>query len=59
VGWRHLPLTIGPTLPAERGFAACARVGVSPNYFVGRYLMGDKSIPFRENVDAADRELRR
>ena len=43
----------------ERGFAACARVGVSPHYFVGRYLVGDKTIPFREDVDAAYRELGR
>lgn len=48
-----------PAKLIERGFAACARVGVSPDYFVGRYLVGDKTIPFREDVDAAYRELGR
>lgn len=37
----------------ERGLQACARVGVHHSYFIGRYLQGDKTIPFREDVNAA------
>lgn len=37
----------------ERGLQACARVGVHHSYFVGRYLDGDKTIPFREDVNEA------
>jgi len=40
----------------ERGFRACEFVGVSPDYFVRRYLeKGD--VPFREDVDEAFRDL--
>jgi len=48
-----------PVKLVERGFAACAEAGVDPGYFVRRYLTGDKSVPFREDVDAAYRVLPR
>ena len=48
-----------PVKLIERGFAACAQVGVDPSYFVRRYLDGVKSVPFREDVDAAYRGLPR
>ena len=48
-----------PVKLIERGFAACAQVGVDPSYFIRRYLVGDKSVPFREDVDAAYRDLPR
>lgn len=41
----------------RKGIQACEHVGVDPEYFITRYLVGDKSIPFREDVDAAFREL--
>jgi hypothetical protein len=37
----------------ERGLLACERVGVHYSYFVGRYLENDKTIPMREDVNAA------
>ena len=37
----------------ERGLQACARVGVHHSYFIARYLEGDKTIAFREDVNAA------
>jgi len=43
----------------QRGFAACAQVGVDPSYFVRRYLAGDKSVPFDPAVDEAYRALPR
>lgn len=46
-----------PAKLIERGFAACAAVGVDPSYFVRRYLDGDKSVAFDEAVDAAYRDL--
>ena len=48
-----------PVKLIERGFAACAAVGISPEYFVKRYLMNDRSVQFREDVDAAYRALPR
>ena len=48
-----------PVKLIERGFAACAQVGVDPSYFVRRYMDGDKTVPFREDVGAAYRELGR
>ena len=41
----------------ERGLAACQAVGVSGHYFIQRYLVGDKSVPRHEDVDAAFREM--
>jgi hypothetical protein len=41
----------------ERGLAACQAVGVSQNYFIQRYLVGDRSVPIHEGVDAAFREM--
>jgi hypothetical protein len=43
----------------QRGFAACAQVGVDPSYFVQRYLAGDRSVPLDPAVDAACRALPR
>jgi len=43
----------------QRGFAACAQVGVDPSYFVRRYLAGDKTVPFDPAVDEAYRALPR
>lgn len=40
-----------------RGLQACREVGVSPDYFIRRYLDGDKSVPLREDVDAVFRQL--
>ena len=40
----------------ERGFRACEHAGVSPDYFVERYLE-KAGVDFREDVDAAFREL--
>ena len=40
----------------ERGFRACEYAGVSPDYFVERYLE-KTGAEFREDVDAAFREL--
>ena len=40
----------------ERGFRACEHAGVSPDYFVERYLE-KTGVDFREDVDAAFREL--
>jgi hypothetical protein len=48
-----------PVKLIQRGFEACAQVGVDPGYFVRRYLAGDKTVPFREDVDAAYRALSR
>jgi hypothetical protein len=48
-----------PVKLVERGFSACAQVGVDPSYFVQRYLAGDKTVPFEEDVDAAYRALPR
>lgn len=41
----------------SRGLEACRVVGVSPDYFIDRYLKGDKSIPKHDGVDAAFRDL--
>lgn len=41
----------------KRGLSACERVGAPPDYFIRRYCQGDKSEPFREDVDAAFREM--
>ena len=41
----------------ERGLAACRDCGVHPSYFIERYVMGDKSVPIREDVDATFRDL--
>ena len=41
----------------ERGLGACAEVGVSPDYFIRRYLDGDKTVPRHDGVDAAFRTL--
>lgn len=41
----------------ERGFRACDEVGVSHDYFVGRYLDGNKDIERHDGVDAAFRRL--
>lgn len=41
----------------RKGIEACEHVGVDPEYFIQRYLAGDKTIPLREDVDAAFREL--
>jgi len=43
----------------RRGIRACETVGVPASYFVKRYLDGDKTIPFREDVDAAFTEMLR
>ena len=48
-----------PVKLIQRGFAACAAVGISPEYFVQRYLMNDRSVQFREDVDEAYRALPR
>jgi hypothetical protein len=48
-----------PVKLIERGFAACAQVGVDPSYFVQRYLAGDKTVPFDPAVDEAYRALPR
>ena len=48
-----------PVKLVERGFAACAQVGVDPSYFVQRYLAGDRSVPLDPAVDAAYRTLPR
>jgi hypothetical protein len=34
----------------ERGLEACELAGVTPNYFIDRYLKGDKTIPVNESV---------
>jgi hypothetical protein len=41
----------------ERGLEACRRAGAEPEYFVGRYLAGDKSIPKNAEVEDAHREI--
>jgi hypothetical protein len=34
----------------QRGLEACELAGVTPNYFIDRYLKGDKTIPVNESV---------
>lgn len=41
----------------ERGLLACERAEVDPNYFIQRYLMGDRSVALDKKVDAVYRDL--
>jgi hypothetical protein len=51
-----------PTVPAAfiaRGLTACDAVKVSREYFVRRYLQGDRTVTRREDVEAAFQALTR
>lgn len=39
----------------RKGIEACQFAGVSEDYFIGRYILGDKSIPRHEGVEEAFR----
>jgi hypothetical protein len=41
----------------KRGIEACLLADVSPNYFIDRYLKGNKDIPVDESVAYQSREL--
>jgi hypothetical protein len=43
----------------RRSIQACRNAGVSPGYFIARYLIGDKSVPLNADVDRESRLLQR
>jgi len=42
-----------------RNVAACREAGISPQYFIDRYLKDDKTIPLDDAVDAISKRLQR
>ena len=48
-----------PEEAIQRGLQACERAGIGPDYYVTRYLIGNRSEPLNPLVDEAMRELLR